>query len=70
MMGAMAKQRGAILHATDEHFCIDNGIMIAHAGLLMYQADQGLSVAVEQATCSQRYRTDQVPVVWREGRKN
>lgn len=29
MMRGMAEQRGAVLYATDESFCIDNGVMIA-----------------------------------------
>lgn len=66
MMGEMAKQRGATLYATDESFCIDNGVMIAHAGLEMYASDpENSPIAVEKATCSQRYRTDQVHVSWR-----
>ena len=37
MMGIMANDRGGNVYATDERFCIDNGIMIAHAGLLAYR---------------------------------
>lgn len=67
MMGDMAVQRGARLYATDERFCIDNGIMIAHAGLLAYQASPTSSpVDPALATISQRFRTDQVPVTWRQ----
>lgn len=65
MMGIMAKQRGATLYATDERFCIDNGIMIAHAGLGAYKADSDAAVSVNTAKCSQRFRTDQVHVTWR-----
>ncbi|KOS15668.1 o-sialoglycoprotein endopeptidase [Malassezia pachydermatis] len=36
MMGIMAEERGGSVFATDERFCIDNGIMIAHAGLLAF----------------------------------
>ena len=36
MMGIMAAERGGNVYATDERFCIDNGIMIAHAGLLAW----------------------------------
>ena len=63
MMGCMAKERGATLFATDDRFCIDNGAMIAHTGCLMY--DHGLTIPLEQATVRQRYRTDEVDVVWR-----
>ncbi|CAG7848864.1 tRNA N6-adenosine threonylcarbamoyltransferase {ECO:0000255/HAMAP-Rule:MF_03180} {ECO:0000255/HAMAP-Rule:MF_03180}; AltName: Full=N6-L-threonylcarbamoyladenine synthase; Short=t(6)A synthase; AltName: Full=t(6)A37 threonylcarbamoyladenosine biosynthesis protein KAE1 {ECO:0000255/HAMAP-Rule:MF_03180}; AltName: Full=tRNA threonylcarbamoyladenosine biosynthesis protein KAE1 {ECO:0000255/HAMAP-Rule:MF_03180} [Serendipita indica DSM 11827] len=37
MMGIMAAERGGNVFATDERFCIDNGIMIAQAGLLSYR---------------------------------
>lgn len=33
-------------------FCIDNGIMIAHAGLLSYR--MGYTTPLEDATCTQR----------------
>lgn len=66
MMAAMVEQRGGRLYATDERFCIDNGIMIAHAGLAMFRSDPaGAPVAPEAATIAQRYRTDQVLVTWR-----
>lgn len=34
MMGLMASARGGNVYATDERFCIDNGLMIAQAGAL------------------------------------
>lgn len=34
MMGLMASERGGNVYATDERFCIDNGLMIAQAGAL------------------------------------
>ncbi|KAF2203434.1 O-sialoglyco protein endopeptidase-like protein [Delitschia confertaspora ATCC 74209] len=64
MMGLMARDRGGSVFATDERFCIDNGIMIAHAGLLAYET--GITTALEDSTCTQRYRTDEVFVGWRE----
>lgn len=67
MMGEMVKQRGGLIYATDERFCIDNGIMIAHAGLLMHKsAGEAAAVAPSEATVSQRFRTDQVTVTWRD----
>ena len=63
MMGLMARDRGGSVFATDERFCIDNGIMIAHAGLLAYKTGQ--ITAFEDSTCTQRYRTDEVLVRWR-----
>ncbi|KAM7208795.1 o-sialoglyco protein endopeptidase [Naviculisporaceae sp. PSN 640] len=64
MMGAMAAERGGSVYATDERFCIDNGIMIAHAGLLAYET--GFETPLEESTCTQRFRTDEVFVKWRD----
>ena len=63
MMGIMARDRRGSVFATDERFCIDNGIMIAHAGLLAYKT--GSTTALEDSTCTQRFRTDEVFVNWR-----
>ncbi|KLO20237.1 O-sialoglyco protein endopeptidase [Schizopora paradoxa] len=63
MMGIMAKERGGQVFATDERFCIDNGIMIAQAGLLSYR--MGFQTALSKSTCTQRFRTDEVAVTWR-----
>jgi N6-L-threonylcarbamoyladenine synthase len=64
MMGIMAKDRGGSVYATDDRFCIDNGIMIAHAGLLAYR--EGFHTPLEYSTCTQRFRTDDVWVQWRD----
>lgn len=64
MMGVMAQSRGGGVFATDERFCIDNGVMIAHAGLLAYGTGQ--TTPIHDSTCTQRYRTDEVFVGWRE----
>lgn len=64
MMGLMAQDRGGSVFATDERFCIDNGIMIAHAGLLAYKT--GFRTSLEDSTCTQRFRTDEVFVKWRD----
>ncbi|KAK8199518.1 O-sialoglycoprotein endopeptidase-like protein [Phyllosticta capitalensis] len=64
MMGLMASDRGGSVYATDERFCIDNGIMIAHAGLLAHES--GVVMSFDETTCTQRFRTDEVFVKWRE----
>lgn len=64
MMGLMAKDRGGSVFAMDERFCIDNGIMIAHAGLVAYET--GIRTPLEESTCTQRFRTDEVFVKWRD----
>jgi len=53
MMGEMVSQRpGGKLHATDERFCIDNGVMIAQAGWEMYRS--GITTSLDDTWCSQR----------------
>ncbi|UNI19094.1 N(6)-L-threonylcarbamoyladenine synthase [Purpureocillium takamizusanense] len=64
MMGHMARERGGTVYATDERFCIDNGIMIAHAGLLAYET--GYTTPLAESQCTQRFRTDEVYVQWRD----
>ncbi|PLB49462.1 putative tRNA threonylcarbamoyladenosine biosynthesis protein kae1 [Aspergillus steynii IBT 23096] len=64
MMGIMARDRGGSVHATDERFCIDNGIMIAQAGMLAYKT--GFTTPLKDSTCTQRFRTDDVFVKWRD----
>jgi N6-L-threonylcarbamoyladenine synthase len=64
MMAIMARDRGGSVYATDERFCIDNGIMIAQAGLLAYRT--GFRTELEESTCTQRFRTDDVFVQWRD----
>ncbi|KAK7869491.1 hypothetical protein R5R35_002269 [Gryllus longicercus] len=63
MMNIMSEERGAKLYATDERFCIDNGAMIAQAGIEMFQS--GTTTPWDLVTCTQRYRTDEVEVTWR-----
>jgi N6-L-threonylcarbamoyladenine synthase len=63
MMGAMARERGGTVFTSDEMFCIDNGAMIAHAGLLAYEV--GERGTIEGSECTQRFRTDAVFVSWR-----
>ncbi|GAM86718.1 hypothetical protein ANO11243_047370 [Dothideomycetidae sp. 11243] len=64
MMGMMAKDRGGMVFATDERFCIDNGIMIAHAGLVAWK--MGFRTALGHSSCTQRFRTDEVLINWRD----
>ncbi|KAL0023557.1 hypothetical protein WJX77_001732 [Trebouxia sp. C0004] len=64
MMKIMASERGGMLYAIDERYCIDNGAMIAWPGLLAFKAGQVTDLA--DTTCTQRYRTDDVYVQWRD----
>ena len=64
MMDMMVKDRGASLCAMDYRYCIDNGAMIAQAGIMAFQ--MGMVTPLSEATCTQRYRTDAVDVIWRQ----
>lgn len=64
MMGEMCAERGAETCGMDFRYCIDNGAMIAQAGLLAYQF--GTRTPMEECTCTQRFRTDEVEVTWRK----
>lgn len=67
MMQQMLDERGGSLCAMDERYCIDNGAMIAVAGWRAYQANPtDAARPIESCTCTQRFRTDQVLVTWRE----
>jgi N6-L-threonylcarbamoyladenine synthase len=63
MMECMVKERGGSLCAMDHRYCIDNGAMIAQAGILQLQ--YGQATALEDSWCTQRFRTDQVKTTWR-----
>jgi N6-L-threonylcarbamoyladenine synthase len=64
MMADMVEARGGSLCAMDHRYCIDNGAMIAQAGILSLQ--YGVTTELEDTQCTQRFRTDQVKVVWRK----
>jgi N6-L-threonylcarbamoyladenine synthase len=63
MMGSMAEDRGVSLCAMDQRYCIDNGCMIAQAGIFAYQMQQ--LTPLSEATCTQRFRTDAMEITWR-----
>lgn len=63
MMAAMVADRGGTLCAMDHRYCIDNGAMIAQAGIFALQF--GCETGLGDSWCTQRYRTDQVATVWR-----
>ena len=66
MMADMVTDRGGTLCAMDHRYCIDNGAMIAQAGLFGYQYNsKDMLVKIEDTECRQRFRTDQVEIVWR-----
>lgn len=63
MMAQMAKERGGRVGTMDDRYCIDNGAMIAWAGLLLFK--QGITTPISEATVTQRFRTDEVECIWR-----
>lgn len=64
MMQIMANERNGKLYATDDRYCIDNGAMIASAGIAMFNSGQ--RTPLEETTITQRFRTDEVEVTWRD----
>jgi N6-L-threonylcarbamoyladenine synthase len=71
MMAAMVRDRtnehekreAGKLCAMDHRYCIDNGAMIAQAGILAFQF--GATTNLEDSWCTQRYRTDSAKIIWR-----
>jgi N6-L-threonylcarbamoyladenine synthase len=63
MMRLMVAERGGRCFDMDDRYCIDNGCMIAFAGLLEFM--QGQLTPLSKATVTQRFRTDEVLVTWR-----
>ena len=66
MMEEMVKERGGRICAMDERYCIDNGGMIAYAGVLEYEANGRKGVDLKETVFTQRFRTDEVNVLWRK----
>lgn len=78
MMSIMVKDRGAKTFDMDFRYCIDNGAMIAQAGVLQYLSglknktiskhptDKELKETLKETVCTQRFRTDEVETTWRD----
>ncbi len=64
MVELMARDRGAESFAPPPDLCVDNGVMIAHTGLLHLGA--GATIPVSESHVDQTWRTDDVDVVWRD----
>ena len=63
MVSRMAEERGAAMYVPEAKLCIDNGAMIAWTGLVMHRA--GIRMGIEETQIRQRFRTDEVDVIWR-----
>ena len=64
MVAEMAHARGAEMYVPDRRFCMDNGAMIAWLGCEMHQS--GVRMDISQTAVLQRFRTDEVEVIWRQ----
>jgi len=64
MVSSMAKDAGMNAYLTDEKYCMDNGAMIAQAGLLMYE--NGMRQKMEDTGINPRFRIDEVDAPWVE----
>ena len=64
MMGEMVRERGGKVYGMDDRYCIDNGAMIAQAGWEMFRSGQ--QTAMQDSWITQRFRTDEVEVTWRD----
>lgn len=67
MLGIMAEERQGQVCAMDQRYQIDNGAMIACAGLKAFEKDAGkATIKAKDAFVTQRFRTDDVFVNWRD----
>ena len=64
MMEGMVRERNGSVCAMDNRYCVDNGAMIAQAGIFAYQMNS--TTPLSETTCTQRFRTDAVDVIWRK----
>ena len=65
MMSTMAAERGGSVCAMDDRYCVDNGAMIAYAGILQFISNGKKGMPLSECTFTQRFRTDEVEVMWR-----
>lgn len=59
----MARRYGIELGIVPPKYAVDNGVMIAWTGLLMYSAN--VTIEPRKAFVNQRWRIDEVDIVWR-----
>ena len=59
----MCEARGGSVCAMDDRYCVDNGAMIAYAGVLQHKSSKAMNLM--DCTFTQRFRTDEVLVTWR-----
>lgn len=64
MLEIMAEDQNADFKVPPSSLCIDNGAMIAHLGKIMYES--GVRHDPMNTQVRQKYRTDEVDVIWRK----
>ncbi len=63
MIETMCEQRGAEAYVPPPEYCMDNGAMIAHQGLLELQA--GRETVIEESGKKPKWRPDEAEVTWK-----
>lgn len=63
MVELMCEQRDADAYFPPKDYCLDNGAMIAHQGLLELEA--GRSTGLEDSAKKPDWRPDEVEAVWK-----
>ncbi len=63
MVKTMAEERDAEAFVPPPELCVDNGVMIAWTGCLMYSS--GIRMEIKDTIVRQNFRTDDVVVRWR-----
>ena len=67
MVASISSEHGASYHVVPRKLAGDNGAMIAWTGILKYKSQGGLPL--EETDVIPKWRLDQVPITWRDGRK-
>lgn len=62
MVTKMCEQRGAKAYFPPPEYCMDNGVMIAHQGMLELKA--GKETSIEDSVKKPNWRPDEVEVTW------
>lgn len=62
MVEIMCQERGATSYVPPPALCSDNGAMIAWTGLVMNNA--GISMELHETGVNQKFRTDDVDIIW------
>ncbi|MFQ6050610.1 MAG: bifunctional N(6)-L-threonylcarbamoyladenine synthase/serine/threonine protein kinase [Candidatus Hydrothermarchaeota archaeon] len=64
MIKTMCRDQGVKFGVPERELAVDNGAMIAWLGILY--ARSGITHSIEETTVDQKYRTDEVDVIWRD----